>query len=95
MLRRDVPREDAHLGRLGGGPMTGRSEAACTASLLAWGADGRGGGGGAMSLGLSFLAGAPAAIHCLVLVNVHDFSPDLNMSAAIWLTPVAAVVQQP
>ncbi len=90
-----MPREDAHLGRLGGGPMTGRSEAACTASLLAWGTDGWNGGGGAMSLGLSTLAGAPAAIHNLVLKDVHDSSPDLNMSAAIWLTPVAAFMRQP
>ena len=48
-----------------------------------------------MSLGLSTLAGAPAAIHNLVLKDVHDSSPDLNMSAAIWLTPVAAFMRQP
>lgn len=48
-----------------------------------------------MSLGLSILAGAPAAIHNPVSKDVHDFSPDLNMSAAIRLTPVAAFVQQP
>lgn len=47
--------------------MTGRSEAECTASLLAPGADGCGGGGGATSRGLSALACPPAGMR-----NVHQ-----------------------
>ena len=52
----------AHLGRLGGGPMTGRSWAACCPELFAPGPDGCGGGGGATSLGRSAFCAAPATM---------------------------------
>ena len=53
----------AYLGRLGGGPMTGRSWAARCPELFAPGPDGCGGGGGATSLGRSAFCAAPAARH--------------------------------